>query len=371
LEPFDALDCVVVGAGVVGLAVARAMALAGRETMVLDGERHFGSWTSSRNSEVIHAGIYYPAGSLKAELCVEGRELLYAFCAERGVPHRRCGKLIVAADDHQSAQLDAIHRAACANGVGDLARLTGDQARALEPEVACAEALLSPSTGIVDSHAFMLALIGEAEAHGAQVVLDTSVERIARRDGVWEVWFAGGDEPLRARAVINAAGLGAQALAARTEGLPADAVPPLSLCKGVYFTYAGRAPFDRLIYPVPEPGGLGTHLTLDMAGQARFGPDVEWIDHVDYDVDPSARDRFAASIRRFWPGLDADRLSPGYAGVRPKLSGPGQRAADFAISGPADHGLTGLVNLFGIESPGLTASLAIAERVARRLEEAA
>jgi L-2-hydroxyglutarate oxidase LhgO len=367
----DSIDCVVVGAGVVGLAVGRALALAGREVMILDGERHFGSWTSSRNSEVIHAGIYYPKGSLKAVLCVEGRDRLYAFCAERGVPHRRCGKLIVAADESQLGDLTAIEAAARANGVDDLVRLTGDEARALEPEVACVAALLSPSTGIIDSHGYMLALLGEAEAHGAQLVLDTKVERLGRRGDLWEVWYAGGDEPLLARTVINSAGLAAQALAWRTEGLPADDIPALHLAKGVYFTYSGRAPFEHLVYPTPEPGGLGAHLTLDMGGQARFGPDVEWVKDIDYDVDPARQGKFETSVRRFWPGLDADRLSPGYAGVRPKLSGPGQPAADFMISGPADHGQPGLVNLFGIESPGLTASLAIADRVAALAEPAA
>jgi L-2-hydroxyglutarate oxidase LhgO len=366
----DAIDAVVVGAGVVGLAVARALALSGRETMVLEGEHHFGTWTSARNSEVIHAGIYYPKGSLKAELCVEGRERLYAFCAERGVPHRRCGKLIVAADESQFADLDKVEQAALGNGVDDLIRLTGEEARALEPEVACAAALLSPSTGIVDSHAYMLALLGEAEANGAMLVLDTRVERIERQDGVWAVWFEGAEEPLLTRAVVNSAGLEAQALAGRIERLDPAHVPSIHLAKGVYFTYSGRAPFKRLIYPVPEPGGLGTHLTLDLGGQAKFGPDVEWVEAVDYEVDPARQPKFEASIRRFWPGLDPDRLSSGYAGVRPKLSGPGQPAADFVISGPEAHGLEGLVNLFGIESPGLTASLAIAERVVQALNKA-
>ena len=360
----DTVECVVVGAGVIGLAIARALALAGREVMILEGERHFGSWTSARNSEVIHAGLYYPKGSLKAELCVEGRERLYAYCAARGVPHRRCGKLIVAADEGQAGELDGIAMAARANGVMDLKRLTGAEAKALEPEVACVAALLSPSTGIIDSHAYMLSLLGEAEAHGAQLVCDTQVEQLGRWDGAWRVWYRGGDEPLAARWVINSAGLAAQTLALSTRELAPDQVPPLHLAKGVYFTYSGRAPFERLVYPTPEPGGLGAHLTLDMGGQARFGPDVEWVDHIDYAVDPARKAKFERSIRRFWPGLDPDRLAPGYAGVRPKLSGPGEPAADFMLSGPADHGVPGLVNLFGIESPGLTSSLAIAARVA-------
>jgi len=366
----DQIECVVVGAGVIGLAAGRALALGGREVMILEGERHFGSWTSARNSEVIHAGLYYPEGSLKAELCVEGRDRLYAYCEARGVPHRRCGKLIVAGDEGQRGELEAIAKAARANGVADLAPLSGSEARALEPEVACVAGLLSPSTGIIDSHAYMLCLLGEAEAHGAQLVCDTAVERLERSGDGWRLWYSGADEPLWAQWVINSAGLAAQALAQATEGLAAEHVPPLSLAKGVYFTYSGRAPFQRLVYPTPEPGGLGAHLTLDMAGQARFGPDVEWVDQIDYAVDPARKARFVQSIRRFWPGLDPERLAPGYAGVRPKLSGPGEPAADFVISGPEDHGLFGLVNLFGIESPGLTSSLAIAERVARLVDAA-
>ena len=363
----DVTDCVVVGAGVIGLAIARAMALRGQSVLVLDGERQFGSWTSARNSEVVHAGIYYPQGSLKAALCVEGRGRLYAFCEARGVAYRKCGKLIVAASTAQEAELDGIARAAAANGVEDLEPLTGAQARALEPHVACRSALLSPSTGIVDSHAFMLALLGEAENRGAQLVCDTQVQRITRLGDLWQVWFAGGDEPVLARQVVNAAGLAAQDLAGVTEGLAATDIPRLYLARGVYFTYAGKAPFERLVYPVPEPGGLGTHLTLDMAGQARFGPDVEWVDAVDYHVDLARQPKFETAIRKIWPGMDPAKLAPGYAGIRPKLSGPGESAADFRISGPAEHGLDGLVNLFGIESPGLTASMAIAERVARQL----
>ncbi|MGB8364138.1 MAG: NAD(P)/FAD-dependent oxidoreductase [Rhizomicrobium sp.] len=363
----DVIDCVVVGAGVVGLAIARALALSGCEVLVLEGERHFGTWTSARNSEVIHAGIYYSQGSLKAELCVEGRDRLYAFCAARGVPHKRCGKLIVAADEGQCCELERIAAAARANGVSDLQELIGAAAKALEPHVACVAALLSPSTGIIDSHAYMLALLGEAEANGAQLVCDTHVEHLERIKGGWHVWFGGSDEPLAARCVVNSAGLAAQALAQKTDGLAAEFIPPLHLAKGIYLTYSGRAPFQHLIYPLPEAGGLGAHLTLDMAGQARFGPDVEWVDAIDYTVDLARQPQFEAAIRRLWPDADMSRLAPGYAGIRPKLSGPGEPAADFVISGPEQHGLEGLVNLFGIESPGLTASLAIAERAATHL----
>ncbi len=365
----DTVDTIVVGAGVVGLGVARACARAGRPVLILDGEPRFGTWTSSRNSEVIHAGIHNPAGSLKARLCVEGRHQLYDFCRDFNVPHRQCGKLIVAVDTGQVPELERIAAAAAANGVGDLRYLSGREAAALEPHAPCAAALLSPSTGIVDSHAFMQALLGDAEAHGARLVCNTRAERLVREGDHWQVWFAGGEAPVCARTVINSAGLAAQALAAATEGLDPWHVPRLFLARGVYFTYAGKAPFERLIYPVPEPGGLGTHLTLDLAGQARFGPDVEWIDRVDYTVDPGRRAGFEAAVRKIWPSVDVSRLSPGYAGIRPKVSGPGEPAADFIISGPRDHGLPGLVNLFGIESPGLTASLAIADRVAGMVGE--
>lgn len=365
----DTVDTIVVGAGVVGLGVARACARAGRPVLILDGEPRFGTWTSSRNSEVIHAGIHYPAGSLKARLCVEGRHQLYDFCRDFNVPHLQCGKLIVASNADQVPELERIAAAADANGVSDLQFLSGREAAALEPHAPCAAALLSPSTGIVDSHAFMLALLGDAEAHGARLVCNTRVERLVRAGDHWQVWFAGGEEPVCGRTVINSAGLAAQALAAATEGLDPCHVSPLFLARGVYFTYAGEAPFERLIYPVPEPGGLGTHLTLDMAGQARFGPDVEWIDRVDYTVDPGRRAGFEAAVRKIWPGVDVSRLAPGYAGIRPKVSGPGEAAADFIISGPGAHGLPGLVNLFGIESPGLTASLAIADCVAGMVGE--
>ena len=358
----DEVDAIVVGAGVVGLAVARALALAGREVLVLEREARFGAVTSSRNSEVIHAGLYYPPGSLKAELCVEGRDRLYAFCGARGVAHRRCGKLIFAAEPGQLGELDAIAARAEASGAGALERLDGEAAARLEPALACAGALLSPRTGIVDSHGLMLALLAEAEAHGAVLACQAGVEAIGRAGALWTVRAAGTE--VAAPILVNAAGLDAPALAARTEGLASAFVPRTWMAKGSYFAYAGRVPFSRLIYPLPEPGGLGTHLTLDLAGQARFGPDVEWVERVDYGVDPGREPRFLAAARRIWPGLDAGRLQPGYAGLRAKLSGPGEPAADFRLDGPGVHGLGGLVNLFGIESPGLTASLALAERVA-------
>lgn len=358
----DEIECVVIGAGVVGLATARALALAGQSVLVLDRAFTIGFETSSRNSEVIHGGLYYPKGSLKAVSCVAGRRRLYAYCREHGVPHAQTGKLIVATSEDELPGLERIAAAARANGVEDLEWLDASAALRLEPELRCVAALLSPSTGIIDSHALMLALEGEAEAAGAAVVLRTNVERgTVMADG-----FAlkiGGDEPmeLRCRYLVNAAGLYAPALAQAIEGIPRETIPPAYFCRGVYFTLAGRTPFRRLIYPVPVPGGLGTHLTLDLAGQARFGPDVEWISAVDYAVDPARGDPFYAAVRRYWPGLRDGALQPGYAGIRPKTSGPGEPAADFLVQGPAAHGVPGLLNFYGIESPGLTASLALAD----------
>lgn len=363
------MDAVVIGAGVVGLAIARELALAGHETLILESEAQFGTGTSARNSEVIHAGIYYPVGSLKASLCVRGRTRLYPFCEERGVEHRRCGKLIFAANPSQVAALDAIVKTAEGAGVHDLRRLTSAEVRAIEPTLDCTQALLSPSTGIIDSHGFMLALLAEAEANGATLVCDAQVTRVSRRDGQWGVHIDGDDEPaVVVPILVNAAGLAAQKIAGVTEGLDPGTVPPLYLARGVYFSYSGGSPFRHLIYPVPEPGGLGTHLTLDLAGQIRFGPDVEWIDDVSYAVDPSRHGKFFAAARLIWPDIEPDKLRPGFAGIRPKLSGPGEPAADFAILGEEDHGAEGLVNLFGIESPGLTASLAIAELVLSKLD---
>jgi len=347
----ETLDCVVIGAGVVGLATARALALAG-----------------PRNSEVIHAGIYYPAGSLKARLCVSGRRQLYAYCRERGIAHRACGKLIVASGGDQVAQLGRIEGHARANGVEQLAMIDGRQARELEPALRCDAALLSPVTGIIDSHGLMLALLGEAEDHGAMLALKSPVVRIAGGAGGFEL-HTGGAEPMqvRARTIVNSAGLHAPALAARIEGIDPAHVPRGYLCKGNYFSLIGRAPFSRLIYPVPEAAGLGVHLTLDLAGQGRFGPDVQWIDAIDYHVDAARCAGFADAIRQYWPGLPDDALAPGYSGIRPKLGGPGEPASDFVIQSAVTHGLPGLVNLFGIESPGLTSSLAIADEVVARL----
>lgn len=373
------IEAVVIGAGVVGLACARTLAQRGIETVVLERHDAFGTETSARNSEVIHAGLYYPAGSLKAELCVAGKRLLYDFCAAHGVAHRRCGKLIVATSEAQAAQLDALRRQGETNGVDDLRLLTAAEARALEPELACHAALLSPSTGIVDSHGLMLALLGDAERAGAALALCSPLLRgsveagsAGGKDGI--VLETGGAEPLRLRAglVINAAGLSAPRIAGALAGFPAAHLPRAYYAKGNYYALTGRAPFSRLVYPLPEPGGLGVHLTLDLGGQARFGPDVEWPAdpgvEPDYRVDPARADGFYAEVRRYWPGLRDGALAPAYAGIRPKIAGPGEAAADFVLQGPAEHGVPGLINLFGIESPGLTASLAIAERVAALLE---
>ena len=354
----------VIGAGVVGLAVARALALAGREVVVLEAAGSIGTGTSSRNSEVIHAGIYYPPGSLKALTCVNGRHLLYRYCAEHGVAHRRCGKLIVATETAQIATLHKIQAHAAANGVADLRLLTAEEARALEPQLRCVAALLSPSTGITDSHGLMLAYQGDAEDRGAMLALHSPVTGGAVQTGdiMLEV---GGAEPMQllARTVVNSAGLYAQRVAASLRGFSQALVPPTHYAKGNYYSLSGRSPFTHLIYPVPEAAGLGVHLTLDLAGQARFGPDVEWIAEIDYDVDLHRADGFYRAIRDYWPGLRDGQLAPGYAGIRPKLGGPDQPTSDFVMQGPREHGVAGLVNLFGIESPGLTASLALAERV--------
>jgi L-2-hydroxyglutarate oxidase LhgO len=361
----ERIDCLVVGAGVVGLAVARALALAGREVVIVERHSRIGTEISARNSGVIHAGLYYPAGSLKARLCRRGRDLLYEFCEGHGVDHRRCGKLIVATSAGQRPALAAIATAARANGVEDLQELDASGARALEPALACVAALLSPSTGIVDAYGLMLALLGEAEAVGASLALGSTVAALDPGPAGVAVRLEGEAEPaLAARWVITCAGLGAVDLARRTAGLPAAAIPALRYAKGNYFSLAGRAPFQRLIYPVPEPGGLGVHLTLDLAGQARFGPDVEWVAEPGYQVDPARAPAFEAAVRAYWPALPTGALSPDYAGIRPKLSGPGEPAADFRIDGPGEHGVAGIINLFGIESPGLTACLAIGEWVA-------
>lgn len=359
----DKLDCVVIGAGVVGLAVARALALQGREVMVLEAADAIGTQTSSRNSEVIHAGIYYPQGSLKARLCVQGRQMLYAYCEARGIGHRRCGKLIVATHEAQQAQLQAIQAKAAANGVTDLVLLTREQAVTMEPALHCVAALHSPSTGIVDSHALMLALQGDLEHAGGMVVLNAPLARAqVRADGLMLEMQDG--TQLIANSVINAAGVHAPALARTFEGLDARHVPTAYYAKGNYFTLSGRSPFQHLIYPVPEAAGLGVHLTVDLGGQAKFGPDVQWVDSPDdLVVQPARGEVFYAEVRKYWPALPDGALLPGYAGIRPKINAPHEVASDFVIQGPAVHGVPGLVNLFGIESPGLTSSLAIGEWV--------
>jgi L-2-hydroxyglutarate oxidase LhgO len=366
----DTFDCAVIGAGVVGLAVTRALALQGREVIVLEAEGAIGTGTSSRNSEVIHAGIYYPGGSLKALLCVRGKALLYAYLQERGVPYRRCGKLIVATTQAQIAELDSILDKARANGVADLVKLSAEEARAMEPDLVCHAALHSPSTGIVDSHALMLSLQGDLENAGGVVALRSGVSHARRTPGAIDL-IAEDGTVLRCKSVVNSAGLQAPRLARQFAGLPSASVPTEYFAKGNYFTLAGRVPFSRLIYPVPEAGGLGVHLTLDLGGQAKFGPDVQWVESPhDLVVDAARGNAFYAEVRRYWPALADGSLQAGYAGIRPKLSGPRQPASDFMIQGPADHGVAGLVNLFGIESPGLTSSLAIGERVAHLLSGA-
>jgi L-2-hydroxyglutarate oxidase LhgO len=364
----DEVECVVVGAGVIGLAVARALALAGREVVVIERAYTIGFETSSRNSEVIHGGLYYPVGSLKARSCVAGRQALCAYCREHGVPHARLGKLIVATSEAEISGLEKIAATARGNGVDDLEWLDHKQARRLEPALHCVAAVLSPSTGIIDSHALMLAYQGEAEGAGAMVVLRTPVLSGRVRNNGFEL-AVGGDEPMviRCRFLVNAAGLHAPALAQAIEGVPPETIPQAYFCRGVYFTLTGHAPFRRLIYPVPVAGGLGVHITLDLAGQARFGPDVEWIPSVDYSVDPARGEVFYAAVRTYWPGLREGSLQPGYAGIRPKISGPADPSADFVVQGPETHGVPGLVNLYGIESPGLTASRPLAEMVVLQL----
>jgi len=354
----EKLDAVVIGAGVLGLAVARALALAGREVVILEAEDAIGTHTSSRNSEVIHAGIYYPKGSLKARSCVQGKELLYEYCGSHGVPHQRTGKLIVATSDSQLGELKSIQEKAHANGVSDVVWMTRAQALALEPELHCVAALYSPSTGIIDSHALMLAYLGDAEANGAMLALKSPLEKCEVVTGGFVL-----QESIHARTLVNSAGLKAPSVARAIRGYPAGKAPGEFYAKGNYYSLNRRNPFSRLVYPVPEPGGLGVHVTLDLGGQARFGPDVEWVDRIGYDVDPKRAERFYAAIRRYWPGLPDASLSPGYSGIRPKTAGPKDPAPDFEIQGPRRHGVPGLVHLFGIESPGLTASLALAGMV--------
>jgi L-2-hydroxyglutarate oxidase LhgO len=360
----DTVECVVIGAGVIGLAVARRLARAGREVIILEAAETIGTVTSSRNSEVIHAGIYYPAGSLMARMCVSGKRALYDYCRDHGVPHRNCGKLIVATTAKETEKLQSIRAHAETNGVLDLQTLSGLDALTLEPALTCDAALLSPSTGIIDSHAYMLALRGDAEDAGAAFAFHAPLLQARAMAGRIEL-EAGGEAPmsLECRLLVNAAGLAAPAVARRVDGMPIGLIPPAYLAKGNYFSCSARAPFSHLIYPVPEPGGLGVHLTLDLAGQARFGPDVEWVDSIDYAVDPARAERFYPAIRRYWPALPDGALMPGYSGMRPKIVPPAVATQDFLIQAPRDHGVSGLINLFGIESPGLTSSLAIADYV--------
>ncbi len=369
----DRVDAAVIGAGVVGLAVARALAVAGREVILIEASNTIGTEVSSRNSEVIHAGIYYPSHSGKAVHCVRGRRRLYAYCKRHGVGHARLGKLIVATADAQRGTLDAIARQAAANGVEDLRRLESADIARMEPALEAVAGIYSPSTGIVDSHGLMLALQGEAEDHGALIAFGSRVTGGAasadRSDGI-ELHVEDGSgavAKLRAAIVVNSAGLDAQSVARAIGGVPRKTIPPLHYARGCYFTMSGRSPFSHLVYPVPEPGGLGVHVTLDLAGQCRFGPDVEWIASRDYSVDPDRADRFYPVIRRYWPGLPDRALTPGYAGIRPKVAGPGEPAGDFMLAGPARHGVAGLVHLFGIESPGLTAALSLADQVCTEL----
>jgi L-2-hydroxyglutarate oxidase LhgO len=364
------MQVLVVGAGVVGLAVARAAALKGHELIVAEQTRGIGNGVSSRNSEVIHGGMYYPTGSLRAHHCPRGRRMLYEFCASHGVPHRKCGKLIVATEDAEVAKMAAIQQQGEVNGVEGLELIEGAAAIAMEPALNCVAAVHSPETGVIDSHQFMTALRGDLEDRGGMIAFNTRIERLIHTQAGWVVRYSGGDSgELAVDAVVNSAGLGAQALARHTEDYPQTRVPRLVMARGNYFGYAGRPVFSRLIYPAPRiDGGLGTHVTLDLAGRMRFGPDVEWIDEENYDVNPKRADSFYASIRRYWPGLKDGMLQPDYAGIRPKLTGPGEPAADFMVEGPEQHGLPGLVHLFGIESPGLTAALSLAEAVAGYLE---
>jgi L-2-hydroxyglutarate oxidase LhgO len=358
------MQVLVIGAGVVGLAVGRAAALAGHEVIVAEAASGIGTGVSSRNSEVIHAGLYYPTGSKRAHHCPRGRRMLYEFCASHGVPHRKCGKLVVATNDNEATRLDAIIKQARINGVEGVEMIEGAAARRLEPALACTLAMNSPETGIVDSHRYMLALEGDLEDRGGVVALNTPIERIVQARGGWQVYFGGADpQSITVDAIVNSAGLGAQKLGRATEGYPPERVPPLFLGKGSYFGFAGKPVFSRLIYPVPIPGGLGVHVTLDMAGRMRFGPDVEWVGEENYDVDATRAAAFYARIRDYWPGLPDNALVPDYCGIRPKLTGPKEPAVDFMIDGPAQHGIPRLVHLFGIESPGLTSALSIAEEV--------
>ena len=363
----EKVDCIVIGAGVVGLACAKFLAEAGREVVVLESEDMIGSGTSSRNSEVIHAGIYYPTGSFKARACVEGKHFLYDYCVERGIPHINCGKLIVASEESETPRLKALQEKAAENGVGDLQLLSAKEVEAMEPAVRCVGGLLSPSTGVIDSHSLMLAYQGDAEEAGAMIAFLSPVIGGRAIEGGGVEIDVGGEEPmtLAADLVVNSAGLNAVAIANSIEGGRKETYPKASLAKGNYFSLLGKQPFSRLVYPMPVPGALGVHVTVDLGGQCKFGPDIEWIDELNYDVDPTRADSFYAAVRAYYPDLQDGALVPAYSGVRPKIHGPTEPMPDFMVQGPADHGLPGLINLFGIESPGLTASPAVAREVLR------
>jgi L-2-hydroxyglutarate oxidase LhgO len=365
------IECVVLGAGVVGLAIARHVSLAGHEVFVTEAESAIGTGVSARNSEVIHAGIYYPPGSLKANLCVDGKAKLYAYCQDRGVPHKQLGKLIVATDTSQHSNLEKLFAKGLANGVQDLQWLSAQQAQTLEPALRCTAAIYSPSTGIIDTHALMLSLQGDGQQAGAQYVLNSPLKSAhIQTNGTIALTFNDADQTeLTCRWLVNAAGLNATHIAKKINGLAAHHIPTAYLCKGSYFSMQGRVPFSHLIYPAPHEAGLGVHLTLDLAGQARFGPDIEWVEEENYDVDAKRADAFYDEVRRYWPDLKDHSLTPDYAGIRPKVVGPHEPAHDFIIQGYAVHGVPGLVNLFGIESPGITACLAIAEHVYTKLNK--
>ncbi len=361
----DLVDAIVIGAGVVGLGVARRLAMAGREVIILESAETIGTETSSRNSEVIHAGIYYPKGSWKSRFCVEGKKALYRYCQSHGVEHRNCGKFIVATNEEQISELERLKKAAADNGVEDLEWRTPSEVNAEEPAVFCVKALWSPSTGIIDSHGLMLAYQGDAETAGAIIAFNAPVESGSIEEDGINLSIAG-DNPinLKAQIVINAAGLHAQNIAAKFKGLTKNTIPPSYYAKGNYYSLLGKPPFKRPIYPVPEKAGLGVHVTVDLGGQVRFGPDVEWVDDLNYDVDPARADAFYSAVRAYYPDLLDGSIQPAYSGIRPKMQAPGEVARDFLVQGPEEHGVQGLVNLYGIESPGLTASLAIADQVA-------
>lgn len=364
----EKVDCVVIGAGVIGLAVARRLAMAGREVLVLEQADAIGTETSARNSEVIHAGIYYPTDSFKARLCVAGKQFLYSYCREKGVSFDNCGKLIVATSPEQNENLPKIRQKAAENGVTDLEQWPAERAIELEPNLYCTGALWSPSTGVIDSHGLMIAYQGDAEDHGAFIVLNTPVLAMrSEADGI--VLETGGESPMELQAdlVVNSAGLHAPDVALAVSGIDRSTVPPARYCKGNYYTLAGKSPFNRLIYPMPHKDGLGVHVTIDLGHQCRFGPDIEWVESIDYDVEPSRSEVFYDAVRRYWPAIEDGSLKPDYSGIRPKISEPHEPAADFTFHGPETHGVPGLINLLGMESPGLTASAAIAQQVARMI----